>query len=265
MKVTEEKLKAIVMKKLFFIFILAIAYLLYSCASIGFDRGQIKEDSQIKVQIDDAEIEKNLSQKPQVKFPIRIGVYLMEGNNSKHWRFDSTDKQSLLSIEEGLIKKGVVSQIFYISESIGYVGTSKDYATTKKGEYTKNQPLDLKKIRRLASKYGADCVLLVKGGNYMEEDSNVFSILYATIIGLWIVPGSIRNSLFVVNASMWDVRNEFLYLTAEAEAEEKITRPYGFLNEKDLIKRTKDKAFESLKIELEKRISNLKASASGTL
>lgn len=62
------------------------------------------------------------------------------------------------------------------------------------------------------------------------------------------------------NAALWDVRNEYLYLTAEAEATTNKTYIAAFgLRDKDLIDDAKTLSLNQLKVELTKMIkgSNL--------
>jgi hypothetical protein len=63
----------------------------------------------------------------------------------------------------------------------------------------------------------------------------------------------------MVNASMWDVRNRYLYLSAEAEGTSHQRKPAVFIEENQLIKAAKSDALMALKKELSARLTKLSA------
>lgn len=63
----------------------------------------------------------------------------------------------------------------------------------------------------------------------------------------------------MANAALWDVRNEYLYLTAEAEGEVKDSYIAAFgKTDKELSSETKLKALASLKGEIKKMIKGVR-------
>ena len=71
---------------------------------------------------------------------------------------------------------------------------------------------------------------------------------YLLLLPTLFVPGSQADTLFFANATLWDVRNEFLYLTAETEATSSITYVAAFgKRDEELVVAAKNDALNKLK------------------
>jgi len=221
------------------ILILSVILLLVtSCASKkGFNRGALQDQLRVKdVVVTDAEIAKVLKTKPNLKKPFKLAVYLKEPQNlyrySHSWRWSSEDKASLMDLSKDDSLKDLVSNIYYINPS------------TVSGT-------DIKSIRLAAARHGADAVLVINGAGDIDKYNNKLGITYILLVTGFFVPGSVADSLFILNASMWDVRNEYLYFTAEAEAMETETYiPFLKNEDKVIIDKTKKVAIGKLKKEI---------------
>ncbi len=77
-------------------------------------------------------------------------------------------------------------------------------------------------------------------------------------IGLWVVPGSHADGVFLASGSLWDVRNEFLYASAEAEGMFGKTKPELLLENEEMIAAAKRSAIAALATELGARVRNLR-------
>ena len=88
--------------------------------------------------------------------------------------------------------------------------------------------------------------------------SSLLSIAYLTILGFWIAPGSHCDAMFMADAVLLDVGNEYLYLTAQSEATAGVVQPMALLKENVPVQRAKTEALNQLVQELEKRFQNLK-------
>ena len=64
------------------------------------------------------------------------------------------------------------------------------------------------------------------------------------------VPGSVEDALVITRAAMWDVRNEFLYFTAESESTKKDTSPAAFTDSRKLTAEAKDEAIGQRRVDL---------------
>jgi hypothetical protein len=72
-----------------------------TCSSRGMDRGKLPDVSDKNIIIDDSEIKKYSSLKPQLKMPFRVGIYLVNPEGT-YYRINGEDKSHLLSIENEL-------------------------------------------------------------------------------------------------------------------------------------------------------------------
>ena len=54
---------------------------------------------------------------------------------------------------------------------------------------------------------------------------NPLTVLYATVIGCWIVPGSTAETVSMMQGVVIDNRNEYLYASYESEGSSKVTKP----------------------------------------
>lgn len=82
--------------------------------------------------------------------------------------------------------------------------------------------------RRTAARFRADALLLLSARTEVESRANPWSILNLTVIGLWTAPGHTRTAETVLEGSLVDNRNEYLYVFARAHGRAKIVRPYVF-------------------------------------
>src|SRR3954468_5834255 len=102
--------------------LLAVCVFFVGC-SHGFDRGQLKERLATEaVQVTDADIGAALSLKPQLRFPIKVGVAFVEEDTfdrsdprAARWRWSERDRQAMLAAAAPLRDGGVVSDLFVIS------------------------------------------------------------------------------------------------------------------------------------------------------
>lgn len=119
-----------------------------------------------------------------------------------------------------------------------------------------NRQSEISPIRRAAARVGADAILIISDASDTETYNNLLGTTYLFIAPYFLIPGSVADSISITRASLWDVRNQHLYLTVSAEGNAKETRP-GIFIECD---RVKNKArinslrllSEELSIEFEK-------------
>ncbi|MCR9142161.1 MAG: hypothetical protein NXI24_07910 [bacterium] len=228
------------------------------CSTSGFDRGPLPRFN-AKPVVNDSVIAGNLAKRPQLPANFKLGVYLYEGDHRD--RLSHADLQEFLKIEEKLKAAGVLGSMFLVrplkleagsSYEESFYGRHQGMPAPKRGE---DALLD---IRRQASRYGADAVLVLNPASEMREEANLLSILYLTIAGIWLVPGSERDHSYSIEASMWDVRNGYLYASAYSETRESRTRPLGWVDHSEIIAEDRRTAILELREELQKRVANLR-------
>jgi hypothetical protein len=220
------------------------AVLFVGCAQKGFNRGALKEQVGVtKPVYDDKEIENAYNKKPNLPKPFKVAVYFKspkEGYNIPKWRWTEQDKELFEDVAKQLKSDGIVSDVFPIVSSI-----------------VTNE--DLRSLRLVAAKHQADALLIISGGTQIDRYANNLGWTYLFIAPVLFVPGSEADTLFVSNATLWDVKNEYLYLTTEAEATKNETYvPVWGRNDKDLVNDAKVESLTKLKNELVKMIKGSK-------
>jgi len=183
---------------------LALSSLVVGCASKGFNRGELSEQiSVVKPVYDDKAIKDTYNKKANLPKPFKLAVYFKDpkGFQSRHaeWRWTEHDKAFMDDVAKDLKAQGLVAEVFPI------IGT-----------LVEDQ--NLKALRLVAAQHQADALLIVTGTGQIDRYINSWGWTYLLVLPALFVPGSEADTLFMTSASLWDVKNEFLYLTAEAEA-----------------------------------------------
>lgn len=83
-------------------------------------------------------------------------------------------------------------------------------------------------IRIAAARLRADAVFLYASASSRADDSNFGALLYLTLVGAAIVPGTQTAVLTFSKGVCLDVKNEFLQFAVEGEDERSATRPWAF-------------------------------------
>jgi hypothetical protein len=223
---------------------LSLAVVLSGCAT-GFDRGALLERLQREnvagpdKSVQDKEIQEVRALKPQLSFPCRIAVYLKPSTDG-HWHWSREDKEILNSWAGILRKDGIASDVFPMTGMFVNDG-------------------DLKHLRMAAARYGADALLVIQGACQTDSYLNPAALFNLTLVGGYIVPGSHRDALFILQGGLIDVGNECLYASVESEGEAGIVAPSFIIEERDAVTKAKKKALEAFGPELLRHISNLRA------
>jgi hypothetical protein len=227
--------------------------LMLTGCSTGFNRQAVHERlADQPIEVTDAAIKAALEKKPQIRFPMRVAVHMVaetyrpsvygEGPlpaRREDWRWSVKDKEQIDKWAEPLKKAGIVSDMFAMSEMI-------------------STESDIRSIRLAAAKHGADAVLLIKGVAQIDRYVNPLAILNLFIIPAYVVPASHRDVLFMMRGAMWDVANEYLYISLDAEGEAKTMRPSLLIKDSDAVDAAKTIALEDFGREFEKRMKGLK-------
>lgn len=224
--------------------IVAIAFFTFGCASKGFNRGELlAQVGVVKPQYDDQDIKDAYNKKSNLPKPFKLGVYFKSPKNTHggtQWRWSEQDKSLLEEIGAELKAAGVVSSVFPI---VGSLVTQED----------------LKSLRLVAAQHQADALLIVSGATQIDRYINNWGWSYILLLPTLFVPGSKADTIFLSNASMWDVKNGFLYLTAETEATSSETYIAAFgKNDKELVNDAKTESLIKLKVELAKMVKGSK-------
>ncbi len=223
------------------LFVMLLILALSACTSSrGFDRGSLHGQLNAKKQVSDEDIEKVFQLKPQLPSPFKVGVYFSYPHYSR-WIWTGEDKNRLLEISKELKAANMISDMFVISNSL-----------------IEGEP-DNRTIRLAAARAGADAVLIVNAVSDTDEYNNPMGASYFLLITPFFVPGSVIDGIFMANATLWDVRNQYLYLSAEAEGSASETRPAFFSESAPVIRAAKTKAMGALAEELSRLFAKMNA------
>jgi rhombotail lipoprotein len=225
---------------------LFVPVLLCGCAH-GFDRSALQERlNDGVVQTTDTSVSEMRGLKPQLRFPCRVAVYL-KPSNSHDWRWTPEDKVVLEQLTAVLKKEGVVADVFPLPEIIAGKG-------------------DVKDLRVAAAQCGADALFVIHGAAQTDSYRNVGSVFNITLVGGYIVPGSQKDSLFLIEGALLDVDNGYIYTGVQAEGVGRIMRPTFVIEDRDAVALAKAKAVVQFGDEALKRMRQLAiANAAGTL
>lgn len=225
------------------ILILSAIVLITGCStSRGFNREALREKLDGKTTVSDQEIDKKLSLKAQLPKPFKVGIYfqgpVQKQGEEKLWSWADSDKKKILSTVDKFKKNGEISKVFMISPAV-------------------TSGTDLKSLRLAAAQHGADALLVVSAVSDIDQYTTPWALTYIALFPALFVPASVSDILFISRAVMWDVRNEFLYLTAESEVMSNRKYPAVFRQDKKQTEDAKNDSLIGLQDELEKRLINL--------
>ncbi len=223
--------------------IVMLVILVSACTqSRGFDRNQLRGQIQPPTTIATQETQETVGSQTQLPKPFKLALYFspsgMDSANQFGWNWGGEDTDQLVALQEELASQGIVSQILPLPDS-QVVGD------------------DVQAIRSAAAHAGADAVLVVNGISDVDRYNNDLGMTYALLITPFFVPGTEVDSLFMVNATMWDVQEEYVYLSVETEGTAQEVGPPFDIYEKQLIGQAKANALRGLRSELTTRLRNM--------
>lgn len=227
------------------LFALLLVLMVTACASSrGFDREALRGQIFDQKQVTEEDIQSGLELRPHLPSPFRLAIYFTSSSTSRRygstWSWLDEDKDRFLAIGAELKNKRIISDAFVISDHIV-------------------EGSDTKSIRLAAARAGADAVLVVNGVGDIDRYNNALGYTYILLITPFFIPGTQADGLFMANASLWDVRNQYLYLSVEGEGIAKEIKPVLFIDEKKIMKSAKTAALTALKAELSSRLAKIGA------
>jgi hypothetical protein len=225
--------------------VVVLACILSACAtSRGFDRGALRTEIGGQRTVTEDDIRKALELKAQLPRPFKLAVYFSTSKNRPYyygggrWEWLGDDKDKFITALSPLRTQGVLSDLFVISDA------------TLEGT-------DNRAIRLAAARAGADAVLIINGISDVDRYNNALGATYALLVTPFFVPGTVADGLFMVNAALWDVGNQYLYLSAEAEGTARQTEPAFYINEEHIVRDAKIVALDALAKEMLPRLQRM--------
>lgn len=188
------------------------------------------------------EIQGAVALRPGLKLPIKLAVWFRPANpwrwSDYRVRWEDEDRSAILEALAPVVEAGIIKEPRVITDSI--------------------LPGDgVRDARFAAALHEADAVLIVTGATAIERRSTPAALLYPTVVGLWVAPGSQSEGICVATGTIWDVRSGFLYGAAEAEATWAETVPLMLVDEDRARAAAKRQAILSLAQDLERRFRRL--------
>ena len=223
---------------------LVLALMIAGCAtSRGFDQGALRAQATAQGEITDEEIAKALALKPQLPKRFRLAVYFAPQRVDRYrylpasqtWVWTGEDKEAVLDMAGPLKEKGIVEDMYVVPDSV-------------------LEGSDRKAIRLGAARSGADAVLIIGGASDIDRYNNKLGYSYILLVTPLFVPGTVADVIFMAHASMWDVRNDYLYLTGESESTASQTAPPILIEEGHLLRQAKVDAVKELQKQISARL-----------
>jgi rhombotail lipoprotein len=175
---------------------------------------------------------------PQLRLPARIAVAPPVTAYRESWRADPLttwrpeEVAVIESWREPLRSAGIVEDLFILPGGLIQGCAPQDHGCRLRAE------------RAAAARLHADAIVIVSFATSTDEYVNPASILYITVAGLWLVPGSHRNALTVAEGVLLDNRNEYLYAFARGEGESKLTRPAMYADTPSVVRSSRVEALK---------------------
>jgi hypothetical protein len=223
---------------------LVFVVLLAACGgSAGFQQAAPRPPVSTAPVINDDQVERAFALQAQLPKPYRLGVLLRDtapaaNDAERAWRWEPEHRAQLMKALEALEGQGEVGTVV----SIARAAVAGD---------------DLHAIRVAAARQGLDAVLVVTGSDAIERDMNGWATTYLAVLPMLFAPGSELRVDFTTHAELWDVRNEYLYLAAEAEARAEQARAIPYIDVEEASAEAQTESLDLLVRELEKRFAKL--------
>ncbi len=228
---------------------LAWLFLMGAGCTAHFERAEMQERlHRAQPLFTDWDVERIEQLKPQLPMPFRLAVA-----PPVNWSGDPTSERELQEIKawgEKLEKAGVITDLVVIPSMLLQMAHEK---------YGQGH---LKAIRAASARFHADAVLVLATVTDVDAYVNPLSVLYLTIVGMMVVPGSHREALTLVEGVLLDNRNEYLYTAVVAEGKGFTTGPLVGIEDADAIRDSRVAALRSFGEEFVKKASAVRPAPS---
>ena len=213
--------------------------LLVACASSGgFEQPAPRVPASDAPVINDDDVERAFALQAQLPKPYRMGVLFRDPKRGSEqeveWRWEPEHREAVLKALEPLAGKGELGAVYSIAR------------TTVVGD-------DLHAIRVAAARQGIDAVLVISADNKIERSANGWAMTYLAVLPMLFAPGSDLRVDFTTHAELWDVRNEYLYLAAEADSRVEQSRALPYIDLEEANAKAQKESLDLCVRELQRR------------
>ena len=112
-------------------------------------------------------------------------------------------------------------------------------------------------LRQASVRYGIDVLLLVDGVGAVDRHNNAYALLYPTLLGAWLAPGTVIDALFILDGTLWDLRTNKLLDQQTAEGQAQHTGAVVLVEDADVLTEAKHRAIEAFGGRLVDRLRSL--------
>lgn len=211
--------------------------------AMGMDRGPVPVVESPPVAapsapvIDDARIAEELARRPQLPSRPRVAVYFQPPSPSDavRWRWSFEDRQAI-------VRAGQDAHELDLFALPPAAAPSSDGSS----------------VRLAAARYGAEAVIFVRGSYEQRRRENLWSATYVLLLPIFFAPAQEQETVFVVEATMLDVRNGYTYLAAEGEASQSQQRAHVWIRGEEGIDVSRQEAVRLLSGELAERFARIR-------
>ncbi|MDP3092503.1 MAG: hypothetical protein Q8N04_17655 [Nitrospira sp.] len=117
--------------------------------------------------------------------------------------------------------------------------------------------LTRQEFRQASARYGIDVLLLVDGVGAVDRRNNAYALLYPTVIGAWLAPGTVIDALVILDGILWDLRTDQLLDQQTAEGQAQRTGAAVLVEDADALKEAKGRAIEAFGARLVEHLHSL--------
>lgn len=200
--------------------------------SKGFDRTGMHESLHQRLHIaDEREPTDSPKSTAPLSEPFRLGIYFVrtefptrQSVRSGEWL--SAEKDQLVQRLTPLRSDQIVREIMVLAEPTV-------------------RTLTRQELRRASIRYGIDMLLLVDGIGAVDRHNNAYALLYPTVIGTWLAPGTVIDALFLLTGTLWDLRTDRLLDQQTAEGQAQRTGAVVLMEDADALKEAKGLAIDA--------------------
>jgi hypothetical protein len=227
---------------------------LTGCAK-GFNRGEmdsaLRASSPRYTSSSGLSVEEIEKLQPQIKLPIRlaVGPPIFADRRWHSDRLDGWTPEESSEIEfweQRLRSAGIVREVVLLPPMLVEACKSDDPGRV------------IRARRTAAARLQADALLVLNVATDVDQYVNPASVLDLTLVGLWVVPGHHVDALTIIEGAMIDNRNEYVYVLARGEGEERMLRPLAYARAEHAVQRSRRQALTSFGDAFVREASQLK-------
>ncbi len=112
-------------------------------------------------------------------------------------------------------------------------------------------------LRQASGRYGIDVLLLLDGIGAVDRHNNAYALLYPTVLGAWLAPGTVIDALFMIDGTLWDLRTDTILNRQSAEGLAQRIGAVVLVEDADVLKEAKGRAIDAFGETLVDRLRSL--------